>query len=332
MFGELIVAYLFLGGTGAGACAVAAVLGLLADGADVCQGLAARFRDGGNGRPGAYRRLFVSLWATALIALVLGVVCLSADVGRIDRVLVLAVSAPTNYLVVGFWALAACAALGIATLLVWQGAMPGSYRLLMALNGASLVAACVAAVYTGLLLAGLASVPLWFGPWLPAVFLLSALSCGTALTAAVMVLAGADAPFGRVLQALGAVDMGLIGLEAIALAGWLGCTWLGAGGTLAQAAPATPTDAAALASVAALVEGSWAPMFWGVLGAVGLAVPFGLEGALLEQGRRRGSPRRTASAVVLVSAACVLVGGAALRWLVVMAAVQPMVSSAAYVL
>ena len=42
MFGELIVAYLFLGGTGAGACAVAAVLGLLADGADVCQGLAAR--------------------------------------------------------------------------------------------------------------------------------------------------------------------------------------------------------------------------------------------------------------------------------------------------
>ena len=56
MFGELIVAYLFLGGTGAGACAVAAVLGLLADGADVRQGLAARFRDGGNGRPGAYRR------------------------------------------------------------------------------------------------------------------------------------------------------------------------------------------------------------------------------------------------------------------------------------
>ena len=139
MFGELIVAYLFLGGTGAGSGAVAAMLGLLADGADVRQGLAARFRDGGNGRSGAYRRLFVSLWATALIVLVLGIVCLSADVGRIDRVLVLAVSAPTNYLVVGFWALAACAALGIATLLVWQGAMPGSYRLLMALNGASLV-------------------------------------------------------------------------------------------------------------------------------------------------------------------------------------------------
>lgn len=73
-------------------------------------------------------------------------------------------------------------------------------------------------------------------------------------------------------------------------------------------------------------------MFWGVLGAVGLAVPFGLEGALLAQGRRRGSPRRSGSAVVLVSAACVLVGGATLRWLVVMAAVQPMVSSVAYVL
>ncbi len=332
MFSALVVAYLFLGGAGAGACAVAAVLGLLADGADVRRSLAARFRDGGNGASGAYRWLFVPLWATALTVLVLGAVCLAADVGRIDRVLLLAVSAPTNYLVVGFWALVACAVLGTATLLVWQGAVPGSYRLLLVLNAASLVAACGAAVYTGLLLAGLAAVPLWFGPWLPMVFLLSALSCGTALAAAAMVLTGADAAFGRVLRALSAADMGLIGLEAIALVGWLGCTWLGAGGAGAWAAPATPTDAAALASVAALVEGPWASAFWGVLGAVGLAVPLGLEGVLLAQGRRGGSSSRYGSAVALVSAVCVLVGGATLRWLVVMAAVQPVVSSAAYVL
>lgn len=331
MFSELVVAYLFLGGSGAGACAVTAVLGLLADGGDVRLGLAARFR-GGDSRSGAYRRLFVPLWAVALVVLVLGAVCLAADVGRIDRVLLLAVSAPTNYLVVGFWALVICLALGATALLVWQGAVRGSYRLLMALNGASVVAACVAAVYTGLLLAGLAAVPLWFGPWLPAAFLLSALSCGTALVGATMVLTGADAPFGRVLRAVAAADMGLIGLEAVALAGWLGCTWLAAGGADAQAAPATPTDAAALASVAALVGGSWAPVFWGALGAVGLAVPLGLEGALLATGRRGGSPPRCRSAVALASATCVLAGGAALRWLAVMAAVQPVVSSAAYVL
>ena len=46
MFGELIVAYLFLGGTGAGACAVLAALGLLADRDDVARGMRERFRDG----------------------------------------------------------------------------------------------------------------------------------------------------------------------------------------------------------------------------------------------------------------------------------------------
>ena len=46
MFSELVVAYLFLGGAGAGACAVLAILGLLADGDDVRRCATLRFRDG----------------------------------------------------------------------------------------------------------------------------------------------------------------------------------------------------------------------------------------------------------------------------------------------
>ena len=118
MFSELVVAYLFLGGTGAGALLIAAVLMLLADERDVSRGVVVRFRDNGSA---AYRRLFVPILVASLVVLVLGALCLAADVGRLDRRLLLAVSSPSNYLVVGFWALLLCGALAAAMLLVWLG-------------------------------------------------------------------------------------------------------------------------------------------------------------------------------------------------------------------
>ena len=108
MFSELVVAYLFLGGTGAGALLIAAVLMLLADERAVSRGVVVRFRDNGSA---AYRRLFVPILVASLVVLVLGTLCLAADVGRLDRILLLAVSSPSNYLVVGFWALLLCGTL-----------------------------------------------------------------------------------------------------------------------------------------------------------------------------------------------------------------------------
>ena len=331
MFGELIVAYLFLGGTGAGACAVLAALGLLADRDDVARGMRERFRDG---RGAVYRRLFVPGLTAALSALALGVLCLAADLGRLDRILVLAAAAPTHYLVVGFWAIAASMVLGAASLLAWQGVLPLGRPVFAGLHGALLLAAVVTAAYTGLLLGGLRAVPLWFGPWLPLLFVLSALSCGTALVVATAALSGAASSFGRVVCGLARADCGLIALEAAALALWLAATWAAAGemasSTGFPAAPSTPTDVAALASVTALVEGPWAPAFWGGLVFGGLAVPFAVESALV----RRHTAAAAASdgprfrARLFGSAACVLAGGAWLRYLAVAAAVQPIVSSA----
>lgn len=111
MFSELVVAYLFLGGTGAGALLIAAVLMLLADERAVSRGVVVRFRDNGSA---AYRRLFVPILVASLVVLVLGTLCLAADVGRLDRILLLAVSSPSNYLVVGFWALLLCGTLAAA--------------------------------------------------------------------------------------------------------------------------------------------------------------------------------------------------------------------------
>lgn len=171
MFSELVVAYLFLGGTGAGALLIAAVLMLLADERAVSRGVVVRFRDNGSA---AYRRLFVPILVASLVVLVLGALCLAADVGRLDRILLLAVSSPSNYLVVGFWALLLCGTLAAAMLLVWLGVPSVSLPLFRALAVLLAAVSFVAVIYTGLLLSGMPSVPLWFGPWLPGLFAISA--------------------------------------------------------------------------------------------------------------------------------------------------------------
>lgn len=187
MFSELVVAYLFLGGTGAGALLIAAVLMLLADERAVSRGVVVRFRDNGSA---AYRRLFVPILVASLVVLVLGALCLAADVGRLDRILLLAVSSPSNYLVVGFWALLLCGTLAAAMLLVWLGVPSVSLPLFRALAVLLAAVSFVAVIYTGLLLSGMPSVPLWFGPWLPGLFAISALSCGVALVGMVAVFSG----------------------------------------------------------------------------------------------------------------------------------------------
>ena len=140
MFSELVVAYLFLGGTGAGVCAVMAVLGLLSDGDEVRRSSALRFRDG---RGCLYGSFFGTSLIGAAAVLGLAALCLVADVGRPDRVLVLATSAPTSYLVIGAWAVALCFALAFGAALLWRGLLPATLSVLRIASGLLLVVAVV---------------------------------------------------------------------------------------------------------------------------------------------------------------------------------------------
>lgn len=322
MFSELVVAYLFLGGTGAGALLIAAVLMLLADERDVSRGVVVRFRDNGSA---AYRRLFVSILVASLVVLVLGVLCLAADVGRLDRILLLAVSSPSNYLVVGFWALLLCGTLAAAMLLVWLGVPSVSLPLFRALAVLLAAVSFVAVIYTGLLLSGMPSVPLWFGPWLPGLFAISALSCGVALVGMVAVFSGMATVFGRTMRQVVRADMVLLALEAVVVALWLGAAWLEHGGSASSGA--TPTDAAALASVASVLNGACSLPFWGGLVLVGLVAPFAIEAVLARCNASKDVAEASlASRALLASAGCVLVGGACLRAVVVAAGMLPVVS------
>lgn len=84
MFGELVAAYLFLAGVGAGGMAAASLADLLFVKAPF--GAAA---ESSVAEAPAAERLVSLVLAAALGALAIGVGCLAADLGRIDRVLAL---------------------------------------------------------------------------------------------------------------------------------------------------------------------------------------------------------------------------------------------------
>ena len=326
MLGPLIVCYLFLGGTGAGACLVLAALGLLAPGELV----AVRGAGGdGAGRrpagahavlrpPAAYRRLLAPGYRAALVALALGMVCLLADVGRADRLLLLLTSPALSHVAVGAWSLAVCAVLAVLAALAWDGLVRRwRFAAVQVLQAALALAALAVMLYTGLLLQSLSAVPLWATPWLPVLFTLSSLSCGSALVLAAAQLPGAPSAFATGLRRLAVVDAVVIVLEAAALAVFAGTALAGVGGDFVVGR----TAEALAASAEALVAGEAAWLCWGGLVLAGLAVPFALDVILARL-------RRPRPAIALVAAACVLAGGLAMRYCVVEAGMHPLLAMA----
>lgn len=153
---------------------------------------------------------------------------------------------------------------------------------------ANVVAGVGLGVYTGLLLGTMAARPLWNSAILGPLFLASGLSTG----AAFMLLYGL-APEER--RVLGRVDMGLIVAELGLIAIWL---------VGLSTAGAASREAAGL-----LLGGPYTAAFWTLVVSLGLVAP--LLGEWLED-RHGLAPGR-------VTAVLVLLGGFALRWILVYA-------------
>ena len=114
MLSDLVVCYLFLGGTGAGLCLVLSVLGLLVPRSCLSTPPGVHLHPSA-----AYRKLLGSGLVAAFVLLALGIVCLVADLGNAERMILLLVHPTASYLAVGSWALAACLALAAALGLAW---------------------------------------------------------------------------------------------------------------------------------------------------------------------------------------------------------------------
>ena len=309
MLSDLVVCYLFLGGTGAGLCLVLSVLGLLVPRSCLST------LPGVHLHPSAaYRKLLGSGFVAAFVLLALGIVCLVADLGNAERMILLLVHPTASYLAVGSWALAACLALAAALGLAWLGVGVWNVALVRVVHVVAGLASLVVMVYTGLLLQSLGAVPLWATPWLPALFAASSLSCGIACALALAQITGSASAFGAMLGRLAAIDAAVIVVEAAIVAVFV-CAASQAGAPLSNG-----TELAAAQSVRELVAGRNAQLFWGCFAVLGLAVPFALDVVLAL--RRRPLP-----GVVLFASACVLAGGFVMRFCVVAAGAHPVLSS-----
>ena len=323
MFGELVAAYLFLAGVGAGGIAAASLADLLFVKAPFGAAAASSVAEA----PAAERLVSLVL-AAALGALAMGTGCLVADLGRIDRVLALFFTPAFTLMNVGAWALAALLAVGAVLALGRFAYLPWlGRRAAAALEVAAVVLACAVAVYAGLLLQGLAGVRLWASLWVPVLFVLSAASCGCVLFAGCSLFVEADGRTAALGRAILRVDAAIVAAEAAAAA-------------LFFAQAATSGHPGVVASVASLEGGAAALPWWGGFALCGLVAPLAIEGALwLRERWGAGSglaapagvgglvsapaPAFDAPPAVLAALAlAVLVGGAGLRWAVVEAGAQ----------
>lgn len=313
MFGTAVVCYLFLGGTGAGGCFVLALLGLLVPREELVKvQVDGMFGDRRTcfAPSRTYRALFMPAYACSAFLLVLGVVLLVVDLGRADRLLLLVTSPQATYLVAGAYALFACVLFAVVLAVVWSGCV---YRMrvgaLVALELAMCAIALVVMAYTGLLLQSLSAVPLWNTAWTVVLFVLSSASCGFAAVLAQAQFFGAGREFSFVLRRVMLVDAGVIAAEALVMALLLTTVAVGA-------QEISATAVAAKSSLDWLMRGAGAPVFWGAFVALGLVVPLAMEFAAWRL-------RRISANAACGLAACVLVGGCAMRWCLVEAGMHP---------
>ena len=291
MFSELVVCYLFLGGAGAGACLVLSVMGILVPRDRFSKGPVSSIFVSWE-----YRKLFGFGFAFALVALVAGVLFLFVDLGRADRVLLLFTSPKVVHITIGAYALIFSILGATLQALIWTQMIQGGSVL-------TALFSLVAIVYTGLLLQSLRSVPLWHNIWLPALFILSSLSCGMGLVMGSSLLAGLGSVFGSALRRVAFFDGLVIALEGLSAVVFLATTF-------------SSTSETVVLSGKELVLGSNLGLFWAGFVLLGLVVPLALDYQLYSR-----QPIRPSLGVT--SAACVLAGGFMMRYCLVQAGVHP---------
>lgn len=307
--------YLFLGGMGAGAFVMAAVLFLI-------------------DRTKHRLIVCVSMWA-ALASLAVGLLLLLSELITPTRGLLMWQSFGhfTSWMTYGAWgAFAAMAVFAVSALLAtrpvgvwlakkwkWFGKHGIGLRRVLAIIG--IVLGAFVAVYTGMLLMSAGSVPLWNTPLLPILFTVSAFDTGVALVELVAVVAAKKDPLAPKARTLmERVVVVLVVVEMLVLAAFLASML---GGDVQTAVGATRAASAEL-----LMSGGLAACFWGMVVACGLVLPLvmAIVGLVLHRRSHRQGGGQGGShalgAVMALGAAGALIGGCELRFLILAAGIH----------
>lgn len=295
--------YLFLGGLGAGAFAVAACL---------------YFFDKEKRETDLRRKsLAIISWA-AMACLVVGLILLLTELTNPVRGLMMwqSFSHFTSWMTAGAWLLFAAvicifvAAVALTAPLAKALKLDGKAGLLKVCFGVGGVLSLGVCIYTGLLLMSAPGVPLWNTLLLPCLFTVSALDTGIALVEIVLGIAERKEADERAHKRLALGVVVLVVLEAIVVAVFI--STMKAGGGYAQSYAAQ----AAMDSAAILTSGVLSGWFWWAFAAAGLAVPLVCAAAGLKAKGAAGE------ALTFAGAAGALFGGCVLRFIILMAGIH----------
>ena len=197
----LIAVYLFLGGIGGGAYTIAAVNGFLGNEMELST--------------------LVGLWI-GFPALLIGSLCLLADLGSPTRAVLAGVKVRTSWIARGFWVISAFMLLSLIHLALFLA----GYRLSGEGSGVLAIVAVLGIVtavgtmaYTGLLLSAAKGIPFWRSGMVPVVFVVSALVTGHCSIMLGM-LPLHEGPPGT-LRTMGIEAAALVALEVLAIALYL---------------------------------------------------------------------------------------------------------------
>ena len=177
-------------------------------------------------------------------------------------------------------------------------------------HGILLALGIAVTAYSALYLAGIRAVPLWHSWWLVPLFVGSSFAAACAVFAAVLFGARVDERFPRLLRRLKALSLTFLAMEAVSACGFALTALLG---------PIEGSAAAAVTSVAELLFGPGAFIWWGGFALIGVAGSIFFELAPV----RLPCDRRMAYSFGMAACACALLGTFSLRMSVMMAGAHP---------
>lgn len=295
MFSEFVIGYLFLGGMGG------ALLVLLS----FCEIIwwwrtqhanERYFSNGGACIPLRRRDMserFQYAWALCTGILALGIVSLSLDLGRFDRLFQLILTPSVSALTLGAFALAVSVGIaGILCVFSWVDGVRISGMLRLMLGVIGVVSGIITVLYTGFLLMFSPSVLAWNTWFIPMLFGISSASCALVVGAFGVLLSTTRNPLFGAVSFLIRIDTVIIVIEVVCVGSYL--IWMGYSGLMHEA----------LFSLEAPLSS------WFCIGFVpcGLIAPFLME-LLLN--------RRNFAGLTLLIVGFVLLGGFLLRFCIV---------------
>lgn len=291
--------YLFLGGMSAGCMLSVALLRLA--------------------KPGRFSKtIAVGTWVS-VIGLAAGLVALVAEVEKPFQAVIMFKSFvnPMSWMTIGAWILfvsffvfALFAVFSTPALTSRVGFLGRAAKRGSAVFAAlSIPFAVGVAVYTGILLSAAPAIPLWDTWLLPALFTVSAFDTGVAAVIIVLVFVEKDESATKIKTLFEGATVVLVAIEAAVLSVFMSTM---AGGSLTQAM-----------SASVITEGELSVAFWGLIVAVGLAVPFIAAVSQLFMARKGVHSVWISTA----GSACALAGGFALRYIILVAGVHAAIMS-----